>query len=321
MTVEELRQALSEASPAYDPNLSDDSLERICRTRFRGTESYVLAAILSGLALDNQPLTVRALFYRAVSVGLFPSTASRFYDKVGRMAVRLRRAGLIPYQWIVDNLRSTQKPSSWSGLDDYADTVSRVYRKDFWSTLPEYVHIICEKDAVSGTIVPVTREYDVPLSPIRGYISDSFAWELGDTWRRIRKPVHVYYVGDFDPSGFDLEANARRKLTEFADREISWTRLGVLESDFDAFGLVELAVKLTDARSRAFLDQHGSRCAEVDAIPPPELRGRVRAAIEQHIPEGEWARLKAIEQQERATFNEVMSAFSSGGRGGDDAPG
>jgi len=152
----------------------------------------------------------------------------------------------------------------------------------------------------------VTREYDVPLSPIRGYISDSFAFELGNNWRDIEKDIYVYYVGDYDPSGFDLERNAQEKLTEFAGKHINWVRLGLNESDFDEFSLVELPVKKADSRSKEFVRKHGDRCAEIDALPPPALRDRIRTAIEKHVPREQWEKLRQVEAAEKATFRKLF---------------
>src|SRR5690606_7414642 len=108
-------------------------------------------------------------FYRVVAAGWLPSTDKQHYDRIGRVMGTLRESGVVPFRWIVDNLRSTMKPSSWSGLDDFADTVRDAYRKDFWQHLPTYVHVFVEKDAIAGVIQPVTSQYDVALSPCRGY--------------------------------------------------------------------------------------------------------------------------------------------------------
>jgi hypothetical protein len=140
----------------------------------------------------------------------------------------LREDGCVPFSWIVDNVRSTDKPSSWAGLEDFADTVKRAYRKDFWAQLPHYVHVIVEKDALAAVLAPSTREYDVALSPIRGYVSLSFAHQIAETWNKITKPIFAYYLGDYDPSGFDLERDVHAKLTRYCKRSFEWIRLGVI---------------------------------------------------------------------------------------------
>ncbi len=298
------------ASLGRGEKLSRRSYERICEAGFRG-ENVVLAAIASELAVECQPITLRGLFYRIVSTGYLPSTDKTHYNRVGGVLKRLRRAGIIPYQWIVDSLRSTEKPSSWSGLTDFTDTVRTAYRKDFWHHLDDYVHIICEKDAISGTIAPVTREFDVRLSPIRGYISDSFAHEIGAQWREIEKPIHAYYLGDFDPSGFDLERDLRAKLTEHSGRWFEWERLAVLPTDFEDQKLIPLAPKKSDKRCRKFIQEHGSQCAEVDAIDPTELRRRVRAAITRWVPNEQWERLQTVERLERETFASTLATLGA----------
>jgi hypothetical protein len=218
----------------------------------------------------------------------------------------------MPYAWIVDNMRSTKKPSSWSGLEEFIDTARNAYRKDFWGHLPNYVHLFCEKDAIAGTIEPITREYDVSLSPIRGYCSDSFAYEIGNQWAQIDKPIFAYYLGDYDPSGFDIERDLEKKIRLHAgDREIHWERLGVNQEDFDAFNLVKLKPKLTDKRTEKFVQDHGEYCAEIDAIPPRSIRGRIESKILELIPIDEWERLKKVEKLEKESFQQTIGKLGA----------
>ncbi len=211
--------------------------------------------------------------------------------------------------WLVDRVRSTLKPSSWTGLADFGDTVRHAYRKDLWARMPDHVEVFVEKDAIAGTIQPVTQEYDVALNVIRGDVSISFAGEVADLWKRIRKPIHAYYLGDFDPSGFGIEDELRDKLTRYGGRTPHWTRLGVVRNDFEAFGLIPLPVK-SSSRSAGFAAVHGTACAEVDALPPSELRARVRVAIESHIEPGEWERLRRVEDLERQTLADLVGRWA-----------
>ena len=298
------------ASLRWPSGLTRESYELLCKAGFRGSNLAVAAAVTE-IAFDCNPVTLRGLFYRVVSAGVFPSTDREHYSRCGRIVSRLRSLKIIPYDWIVDSLRSTVKPSSWSGLTDFADTVRRAYRKDFWRHLSDYVHIISEKDAIAGVISPVTREYDVALSPVRGYCSDSFAYEIGSQFQRIEKPIHVFYLGDHDPSGIDIERDVRRKLELHANRSFSWSRLGVVPDDFDRFNLIRLEPKKSDKRYRSFVETFGPDCAEVDALDPNELRRRVEDAITQFIPEGQWERLQHIEELERESWDETLRQLTS----------
>jgi len=295
----------------WKTQLTPETLGQLCNIGLRG-ESEVLAAITCELAIDCQPITLRGLFYRVVSTGYLPSTDAQHYKRVGRLVTQLRRKGLLPYAWIVDSMRSTNKPSSWTGLGDFGDTVREAYRKDFWHHLDDYVHIFVEKDAIAGTIAPVTREYDVALSPVRGYSSESFAYELGQQFRDIDKPIHAYYLGDFDPSGFDIERDLRSKLETQSGRYIEWQRLAINASDFDDHNLIPLEAKQKDKRYQKFVDEHGYKCAEVDALNPNVLRKRVSNAITMWIPRDRWESLKHVEQLERETFVAAMAGLEGG---------
>jgi hypothetical protein len=292
-------------------DLTRDSYQHIIQAGFRG-ENLLLASGIAAIAVENQPLTLRSIFYQVVSAGLKPSTDKVHYDAVGRVLKRLRRQRIVPYSWIVDSMRSTFKPSSWSGLEDYVETIQDCYRKDFWRELPNYVHIIVEKDAIAGVLHPVTQKYDVRLSPLRGYASDSFVYSIAETWNKIDKPIHVAYFGDFDPSGMNIEQDCQRRLKELCRREFSWVRLGVDAKQIDQFSLLPLVPKKKDRRYRSFIEKHGGHCAEVDAIPANALREMLEQFIEQFIPMDQWERLQDIEAMEKETFVNTLETLRKG---------
>ncbi len=254
---------------------------------------------LAQILVDNQPLTVRSAMYRGIGT-LWKDSSDTNYNKCSRLILQMRRLGLVPYRWIVDGTRTSDKPSSWSGLADFAETVAHAYRKDLWERQEDYIEVFVEKDAMSGVIKPITHEYDIRLNPIRGYSSETFLWGIAEEWRKIEKPIHVYYLGDHDPSGLKIETDLKRRLEGFCGFGVEWERLAVTEDDFNS-DLLGFPVKRNDAQAkwRPYLEKHGDRCVEVDAIPAPEIRDRVRAAIESHIDSGEWAFLKEQEAREK----------------------
>ncbi len=301
-------------------------------TTFR-TKNQGLADSAATTLQAEKPMTLRQLFYRLVSAGVIRNAPTE-YKRLGAVMTRLREAGDVPRSWLVDHTRATLKPSSWSGLADYAETVRDCYRRDFWASLPHHVEVFVEKDAVAGTIQPVTEQYDIALRVCRGYSSISFAGEIADLWREIQKPIFAYYLGDFDPSGFDLERDLREKLGRYSaldiyahdggwfhgqDAAVIWQRLGVMKSDFTDHDLVRLPLKrnkagaLSDMRAAGFIRQQGSDCAEIDAIPPTELRRRVEHAIMEHVPAVEWNKLRAIEQTEQESLTNILGAMRAAG--------
>jgi hypothetical protein len=289
----------------FKPTLTEELYHNIIGCGFQ-EKTLPLAFVIAQAAKEEQPLTVRRVLYRTVSDGWLPSTDDKYYNQTKRITRILREDGVVPFKWIVDHVRSTEKPSSWAGLEDFAKTVRNAYRKDFWAQLEHYVHFLIEKDAAAGVVAPVTREFDVSLSPTRGYASLSFAHEIAEDWNAIKKPIFAYYLGDLDPSGLDMERDLKEKLSRYCKRKFHWKRLGVNARDFDAFNLIPLPPKESDARYRRFVEEHGHQCAEMDALPAMELRKRVRRAIMYHIPPGEWERLQLIEEAETRTWQDSL---------------
>lgn len=267
-----------------------------------------LACTVCEVLEEHQPDTVRGVMYAAVSAGALPDTSIKSYRCVQRLLNVLRKKGVIPYPWIVDNIRSRIKPSSWSGLSDFAETVQSAYRKDFWAQMEDYVAIVVEKDTVAGRIEQVTDKYDVPMYPLRGYSSVSFVWQIEQEWEQIEKPVHVYYIGDHDPSGRDIE---RSLYAEVGHLATSWKRIAVEPRHFETFDIIPLEPKRRDQRYEKFAEEYGDRCAEVEAVPADDLRMMVMNAIEKHIPTDQWERLQKIEDEERQTWASVMSKVSA----------
>ena len=286
-------------------------LPMILNKGFR-SKSLPLALAAYCVIEERRPVTVRGGMYGVVSAGFLPDTGPKSYCRAQRVIAALRLKGVIDWSWVVDNVRARIKDSSWSGLVHFAESVKRAYRRNYWADLPDFPLVICEKDAIAGTIAPVTRQYDVPLYPLRGFTSLTFAHEIAEDMRRMRKPVFVYYVGDFDPSGMDIERNVRESLERVSGCRITWKRLGVLAEHFKQYHLIPLTPKKKDSRFQRFIAEHGTKCAEIDALPAPELRQMVQDAIESHIPQDQWKRLQHIEQQERESFAKMFAQF--GGR-------
>jgi hypothetical protein len=271
-------------------------------------QAFVLAQIVEQLG----PISVRGAFYRAVSAGIFPGTDEACYRATCNILLKLRRKRCIRYSQIVDSTRRTLKPSSWSGLGDFMDTVQQCYRKDLWSRQAHCVEVFIEKDAMAGALEPATAEYDVALRIIRGDASETFCWTIAEQWNEIEKPIHAYYLGDHDPAGLRIEKTLKRKLEGFSTACFTWYRLAITDSDFFDPATLGFPIKGDRAskpwqtKNRDYLRTYGDRCVEVDALDPDAIRQRVRAAIESHIDQGEWERLKLMESAERDSVRELV---------------
>ena len=262
-----------------------------------------LRSALFGIVATDQPMTVRQTFYRAVSAGIVPKTEASYKTVVCRLLVDMRLDGSLPWGWIADNTRWQRKPKTHSSLDAALRDTARLYRRAVWDNQDVYVEVWCEKDALAGVLYDVTRDWDVPLMVTRGYPSLSYLHEAAEAIAEQGRPAFLYYFGDHDPSGVDIERNVGARLAEFsAGAKITLSRVAVTPEQIIAMALPTRPTKQTDSRSHGFVG--GS--VEVDAIPPRELRVLVRECIERHVNPTAFHALQAAEQSERLMLHHIV---------------
>jgi hypothetical protein len=109
------------------------------------TENRGLATAAREILEAERPMTLRQLYNRLISAGGLRNAQAE-YKRLGVVMTRLREGGEVPRTWLVDHTRATLKPSSWSGLADFGETVRQCYRKDFWAAQECDLHIFVEKD-------------------------------------------------------------------------------------------------------------------------------------------------------------------------------
>jgi hypothetical protein len=198
------------ATTVYGPSTVRRS--RSARAALAALDDSIIAAVET-----EHPVTLRGVFYRVVSAGDVAKTELG-YRQVGRELLKLRRAGAIPYDWITDGTRWISKPDTYDDLDQMLEDAHASYRRALWRDQAAEVQIYSEKDAISGVVLPVTERWDVPLGIVRGYSSESFAWSVAQSVIAAAergKHVHVYQLGDHDPSGVDAWRAFRERVVSF----------------------------------------------------------------------------------------------------------
>lgn len=255
-------------------------------------------------------MSTRQVYYQLVSRGAVENN-DRSYDKVQRLLVQMRRDGEVPYDRIVDRNRARHMRPGWDGARDLMEAAALQFRRDYWADQENVVMIALEKAALEGVFAEAVDEYGAQLWTIRGFNSESFAFEWANEIKRLQrlgKWVHVHYYGDFDPSGIALEHDAANKLESHGAR-FSWSRRGLLLEDFERYGLVRVPVKASDSRTKRYLKTFGDCAAELDALDPDTLRSRVRQGIERHINTDAWERVQRDERVQRESLDLVVKSW------------
>lgn len=280
------------------------------RRRRTKAEIAELRDALFSIIAEESPMTVRQVFYQAVSRGLIEKSEAEYQNVVGRLLTIMRRDGELPYDWIADNTRWMRKPRTYDGIGQLLNDSARLYRRSVWTDQDSYCEIWLEKEALAGVVYGVTNEFDVPLMVTRGYPSLSFVHSAAEAIGDVDKPVHLLYFGDRDPSGVDIPRFVEEQIRELAPwADIEFHRVAVTEEQIETMNLPTRPTKKTDTRAKGFKGES----VELDAIPPATLREMVRDQIEELIDPRALRTLKIAEASEREWLKNLAGKVSKGG--------
>lgn len=280
-------------------------------TRHRRTKSAMsdLRTALVNIVAEAAPMTVRQVYYQAVTRGLIDKT-EQAYKSIVRLLGLMRREGSISFSDIADNTRWMRRPTTYGSVEDALRETARLYRRQIWADLDCRVEVWLEKEALAGVLVEVTAKWDVPLMVTRGYPSLSYLHSAGESIQADGVETFIYYFGDRDPSGVDIARHVAESLDDFADGvKVNFVPVAVTAAQIEELGLPTRPTKKSDSRSRGW--EGGS--VEVDAIHPTRLREMANDCIEQHIPEGHMDTLLAAESSERILLRAFGEQVSSEG--------
>jgi hypothetical protein len=310
------------------------------RRRTKAQLDAIRGAIYGALEV-NQPMTVRQVFYVLTSAGVILKL-EREYGTVKRLLAEMRRDGTVAYEWVADATRWMRKPTTYGSVEEALHSWAQAYRRDLWRDGPEYVEVWCEKDALAGVLAEITDPWDVPLMVTRGYASISYLHSAAKTiYERTTQGKHttLYYFGDHDPSGRDIDRAIRQGIGESlralemaavrtADRDAdgvpNWLPSrwlwGMDEDDEDATEAEQAfeyyatfeRIAVTPQQITAWKlptrptkgddprsDGFRGASVELDAIPPAKLRQLAEQVIDRHVDHQRLQVLRVAEEEER----------------------
>jgi len=271
--------------------------------------SLDLIAEMYDIAKATQPITGRGIGYKLFTRKLIASMSTNEMQKVYRLLRIARENGHIPWDWIVDETRELERVSTWSNPDQYARTVARSYRRDFWDQQPCRVEVWSEKGTIRGVLKPVLDQYATGFRVMHGFTSatavNEVASDVGDG-----RDLVVLYVGDFDPSGmFMSECDLPKRLEEYGGDHVKFTRIALTADQTEGLPSFAASDKRKDPRHKWFIEHHGTRCWEIDAMDPRDLRECTEQAIKELIEPVAWARCEAVNAAELESLQTILSGW------------
>lgn len=258
--------------------------------------------IITDYSNRGYDLSLRQLYYQLVSKNLIPND-DKEYKRMGNLIKRGRMAGLIDWEAINDRVRHTMQVPTWVNGASIIRSAYRSFKIDMWDRQPEYIEVMCEKDALSGVLETVCRRYRVPYTANRGYSSTSHLYRIGERlWDKGQhnKAITILYFGDHDPSGMDMDRDIETRLSIFSQwTEFDVVRVALLRDQVDRWNILPNPAKLKDTRAPEYIAEHGMISWELDAIDPDELVKIVEDWVAVRI---DWDQWKEDQERENRTI-------------------
>jgi hypothetical protein len=263
-------------------------------------------AILREYQGQGYRLSLRQLYYQLVARDYIENSI-RSYKRTGDLVSNARLAGLLDWEMIEDRGRETVINPHWESPAEIIRAASWQFQVDRWAGQPCYVEVMVEKDALSGILEPVCRKLDVRFTANKGYSSSSAMYEAS---KRIvqafkeRKEVHLFYLGDHDPSGIDMTRDIQERLALFTYNKISieTVRLALNYDQVEQWKPPENPAKETDSRYAVYVEEFGESSWELDAVEPATLAGLVEDHVKELI---ELNTLEEVKEEEAVMRREL----------------
>jgi len=240
-------------------------------------------------------LTLRQLYYQLVKGNLLPdqwidpksgsANNEKSYKKFGNIVSKGRLAGMLDWEMIEDRNRSVIKNSHWSSPKDILFAAADQFYLSRWENQDNYVFIMAEKDAVSNIAEPVCKKWDVSFLANKGYNSQSAIYDLYNILKsklNDGKIIHCIYLGDFDPSGIDMDRDIRDRLNLFlgtCGEKIAIERIALTEAQIRQYSPPENPAKITDSRYKKYIKKYGKSSWELDALDISDMERIIETAI------------------------------------------
>jgi hypothetical protein len=208
----------------------------------------------------------------------------------------LREEGIVHWRWITDETRTLTEWAYAQTVAEYMlDTLPHARLNAWGGELPPV--ILCESAATAAVLrYEVAQDYVAPISGIRGHSAGFLRNEIAPLFAHGGR--RVFYLGDLDRSGMDIEANARRVLER--EHVVDWQRLAMTEdqaADIDP-------IWKTDGRTGK-----GEWAWEVESLGQVRLAQLLRGTLDELLPEP-LARVREREQAQQAPIRAALEALS-----------
>jgi hypothetical protein len=279
------------------------------KVRGKSKRSLDLIDAMFEIAEAAHTITGRGVGYKLFARALIESMKDGPVAAVYRLLRIAREEGRIPWPWIVDENRTLEVAATWDNPDQLIRAARRSYRRDFWKDQPVQVEVWSEKGTVRGVLAPVLDEYGVGFRVLHGFSSATTIYNAAQAARKYR-PLKVFYVGDYDPSGMCMsERDLPNRLAKYGGEHVTLRRIALTSHHLADLQSFPASDKEDDPRYEWFVENYGDQCWELDAMDPNELRATVEAWIRSEIDMEAWARCEIVQKAEQESLQHFFDKW------------
>jgi len=249
-------------------------------------------------------LTLRKLFYKLVAALLIPNDMSS-YKGLSRKTGVARKDGTFPD--LDEDKVAIEEPFYFDDVKDALDWLRNNHVIDRSKTQKYNLLIACEK---KGTVpflkLWFMQERHIRIVPLGGESSIT-------TWQKVKRyidrdgrPVIVFYLGDFDSSGYGIRTRFKANLGLTDDQ---FVHVALTTEQVDRYLLPRNPGKEKASRKdrEAFRDEVGEDVqVEVDALDEAVLRELLEIAIAPYWDERAYQRQLKEEQKQRRQIARLL---------------
>lgn len=209
----------------------------------------------------------------------------RIVDNRSAEPIIHRKACLTPETWVSIGLDVS--------IPDVDDLEPYAGVSGFKGRQPYSLVIYGEKASLEDVVLPIARRFEADLYLQTGEISDTRLYRIARDGAEDGRPMIVFVIADFDPSGHQMAISIGRKLQAFRDLRFPDLAFEVVPVALTAeqvrdLDLPSTPLKGTEKRADRWRDAFGVEQTEIDALcqlRPQALREIVTNAIAPYFDE------------------------------------
>jgi hypothetical protein len=259
--------------------------------------------------------TVRQYYYRLKALGVIklldvPNSSDNAYKFTSRLLTEARRigpaAGGLPWSAVIDQERAGV--GYWYADQSLASSITMEgssFRVDYWRGQSRRLAIWTEHKGLAESLASVAGKYHIRVNVTKGYASQSVIYQEARTYGN-GTGWTLLYVGDFDPSGLDIQRAFEETLAEHGCfPEI--VRVAITEdqiAELDATAAEP--VKGGDSRAEGFVARYGPVGYQAEAMRTSALHKLLRDIIESYVDASKMVAAQAIEDAANEYVTEVI---------------